>query len=367
MKKNNKDLIRTIRKLTNLVIILAIAIIILPILILNADKITEMFSELKDEETVAPYDPSSENRSLLAKARKNFTSITLAPKEPQPEVLIALGKELYFEKQLSLEGNISCNSCHNLDTYGVDNLPTSPGDKGELGGRNSPTTIYAALHSSQFWDGRAKDVEEQSGMPILNPVEHNIPSRSFLEDRLRGMQKYQVLFSQAFPEENQPITYANLQRAIGAFERKLMPKSRFDKWLDGDADALTDKEKEGLKLFMDNQCTTCHNGAALGGTMLQKFGVYDDYWKYTASKNIDEGLFEQTKKEADKYMFKVPGLRNIEKTGPYFHDGSVKELDKAVEIMARIQLNKKLSKNQTEKIVTFLESLTADVDERYKQ
>jgi cytochrome c peroxidase len=268
---------------------------------------------------------------------------------------------------LSLEGNISCNSCHNLNTYGVDNLPTSPGDKGELGGRNSPTTIHAALHSSQFWDGRAKDVEEQSGMPILNPVEHNIPSKSFLEKRLRNISKYQTMFAIAFPEMDQPITYDNLQEAIGAFERQLMPKSKFDKWLDGDKDALNAIQKEGLKLFIGNKCTTCHNGAALGGTMLQKFGVYADYWVHTQSKQIDKGLFEQTGKDNDKYMFKVSGLRNISKTAPYFHDGSVEDLSKAVQIMSRVQLNKKLREDDAKSIVAFLETLTADVDQEYKE
>lgn len=366
MKNQNKELIKTIRRLTNLVIILAIAIIVLPIIVLNIDDISAKFETFDKEVEVKPYDASSATDALLAKARKSFKSITLHTASSYPEAVIALGKSLYFENQLSLDGNISCNSCHNLDTYGVDNLPTSPGDKGGFGDRNSPTTIYAALHTSQFWDGRAKDVEEQSGMPILNPVEHNIPSKSFLENRLRDMDKYKVLFAEAFPNEQQPITYDNLQYAIGAFERQLLPKSRFDRWLDGNDEMLNEQEVEGLRIFMDNQCTTCHSGVSLGGSMLQKFGVYDDYWNYTKSKHIDEGLYAQTGNEQDKYVFKVPGLRNIAKTSPYFHDGSVDNLEDAVKIMARTQVNKVLSDKEANQIVVFLESLTADVEARYK-
>lgn len=366
MSNDNQKLLRIIRRMTNLVLLLIGLNIALPILIVNADDIAKKFESLGERAEVTPYVGSNDD-GLLSKARKTFTSITFVSGAPQRKSLIALGKELYFEKQLSLEGNISCNSCHNLDTYGVDNLPTSPGDEGELGARNSPTTIYAALHSSQFWDGRAKDVEEQSGMPILNPVEHNIPSKSFLENRLRNINKYQTMFAKAFPEMDQPITYDNLQEAIGAFERQLIPKSKFDKWLDGDEDALNSTQKEGLRLFINNKCTTCHNGVAVGGTMLQKFGAYDDYWVHTQSEQIDEGLFEQTGNENDKYMFKVPGLRNIAKTAPYFHDGSVDDLSRAVEIMSRVQLNKKLQEEETKKIVAFLESLTADVDQEYKK
>lgn len=278
-----------------------------------------------------------------------------------------LGQQLYYDKRLSKNGTISCNSCHNLDTYGVDNAATSLGDTKERGGRNSPSTLYASLHFKQFWDGRAKDVEEQAGMPILNPVEHSIPSQEFLVSRLRQLEEYQILFKKVFPNENQAITYANLTNAIGAFERKLLPASRFDKWLDGDEKALNATEKAGLNSFIANKCIACHSGIALGGQMMQKFGVYEDYWNHTNSKKIDLGLYDQTKNEADRYFFKTPSLRNIEKTFPYFHDGSVTDLKEAVKIMGKLQNNKDLSEHEIDNIVAFLKTLTAEVNPKFKQ
>ncbi|MDK2771200.1 MAG: cytochrome-c peroxidase [Flavobacterium sp.] len=294
----------------------------------------------------------------------NITSVKFENRLNEKELL---GQKLYYDKRLSKNGTISCNSCHNLDTYGVDNSPFSLGDTKEFGGRNSPSSIYAALHFKQFWDGRAKDVEEQAGMPILNPVEHGIPSQEFLVNRLRGIEEYQQFFKKVFPNDNQPINYTNLTNAIGAFERKLMPESRFDRWLDGEDNALDTNEKEGLKSFINNGCIACHSGVAIGGQMMQKFGVSGNYWEYTKSKNIDNGLFDITKNESDKYVFKVPSLRNIEKTYPYFHDGSVKDLSEAVKIMGKLQSNKELSETEVKNIVAFLKTLTAEVDPKFKK
>ncbi|GIV43347.1 MAG: cytochrome-c peroxidase [Bacteroidia bacterium] len=281
--------------------------------------------------------------------------------------MVNLGYHLYHDTRLSMKGNNSCNSCHNLNTFGVDNKPTSPGDEGKNGERNSPTTLNAALHAFQFWDGRAKDVEEQAGMPILNPIEMNIPSKQFLIDRLKKIPLYQDLFKKAFPDSKEPITYENLQKAIGAFERKLITPSRFDKYLAGDKSALTLQEKKGLLAFTTNGCTQCHTGALLGGNQFQKFGVYANYWEHTGSKKIDEGKYVVTKDTNDKYIFKVPSLRNIEKTGPYFHDGSVASLDSAVKIMGRVQLGKEIDEEDTQNIVAFLKSLTSDIPKEYKQ
>ena len=304
---------------------------------------------------------------LRIQAQDYFKNIQQFDNGNIDENLVALGKELYFDTQLSKDGNISCNSCHNLNTFGVDNLPTSPGDLGQFGGRNSPTSIYAATHKMQFWDGRANDVEEQAGMPILNPIEHNIPSKEFLVNRLKSLPNYPEMFRKAFPTEENAITYANLTKAIGAFERKLMPVSRFDNWILGDDKALTAKELVGMQTFIDKGCVSCHSGISLGGESLQKFGVYGNYWELTKSKNIDKGLFDITKKPDDLYVFKVPGLRNIEKTYPYFHDGSVKDLKNAVKIMGKLQLNKELNNDEIENIVAFLSALTADVDANYKK
>lgn len=279
---------------------------------------------------------------------------------------VVLGKHLYFDTRLSKDGNNSCNSCHNLNTYGVDNLSFSPGDLGENGGRNSPTTFNAAHHFLQFWDGRAKDVEEQAGGPILNPVEMNIPSKQFLIDRLNGIEGYVGQFEKAFPEADTALTYWNIQLAIAAFERTLITPSKFDQFLNGKHDALNEKELKGLKTFVGTGCIQCHDGSLLGGSSFQKFGVYEEYWKATGSEKVDEGRFEVTGKESDKYFFKTPSLRNIEKTGPYFHDGSVTELNDAVKIMAKVQLGKELSDNDIDNIVTFLGTLTGDISEEQK-
>src|SRR5690606_38557502 len=187
---------------------------------------------------------------------------------------------------------ISCNSCHNLNTYGVDNKRFSLGDTGEKGGRNSPTVLHAALHKMQFWDGRAVDVEEQAAGPILNPIEHNIKNKEELMERLKKVDLYQELFAKAYKNEEEPITFDNLTSAIGAFERTLMPESRFDKYLEGDESSLTTQEKEGLDAFITVGCITCHSGVAMGGQMLQKFGLFEDYWKLTESENVDYGLFD---------------------------------------------------------------------------
>ena len=289
------------------------------------------------------------------------------PENPITEEKVILGKQLYFDVRLSKDNTQSCNTCHNLNTFGVDNLPTSPGNDGKNGTRNSPTVLNAALHASQFWDGRNKDVEEQAGGPILNPVEMAMPSEEFVIERISGIEEYKELFAKAFPQEEQPITYKNLQKAIGAFERKLITPSKFDDYLAGNDEALNEQEKRGLETFITTGCITCHSGNALGGQLIQKFGLFSNYWELTRSDRIDEGRFEVTQNEADKYFFKSPSLRNIEKTYPYFHDGSVKDLNEAVKIMAKLQLNKELTDEETNDIVAFLNTLTGDVPQEFKQ
>ena len=302
-----------------------------------------------------------EKSELLKRASTVFKSIsTIAPGVISKDKL-DLGKKLYFDKQLSKNGTISCNSCHNLDAYGVDNKSFSLGDTKELGGRNSPSVLYASLQAMQFWDGRAKDVEEQAGGPLLNPVEHSVPSKEYLEKKLRAIPEYQSLFKTVYPKDKEPITFANITNAIGAFERQLNPKSKFDSYLDGEENALTDQEKKGLTAFMDNGCITCHSGVVLGGQMMQKFGVYGDYVKLTKSKKLDKGLFDRTKKEGDQFMFKVPSLRNVAKTYPYFHDGSIVSLKDAIKIMGKLQLDKELNNAEIANIEVFLKTLTAGV------
>ena len=266
---------------------------------------------------------------------------------------VALGKRLYLDTQLSKNGKISCNSCHNLKTFGVDNEPTSPGHDGRRGGRNSPTSFNAALHSTQFWDGRAANVEKQALGPILNSIEMGMPSEAVVIERLKKDKSYPAEFAAAFPTEKDPITYANVGNAIGAFERTLITPSRFDEFLKGNDNALTPQEKKGAQVFVQTGCTACHNGATLGGMAFQKLGLVKPY------PTKDMGRFEVTKNESDKMMFKVPSLRNVAKTEPYFHDGSVKTLNEAVSIMAEYQLGRKLTPEQVGDIVAFLNSLTA--------
>ncbi len=275
---------------------------------------------------------------------------------PSQDVL-NLGKKLYFETDLSTSRDISCNSCHRIDSYGVDNEAKSPGTNGQRGDRNSPSSFNAALHISQFWDGRAKDVEEQALGPILNPKEMAMQSDAHVIDRISARPEYVSLFYKAFPNEKDPITYKNIGIAIGNFERILVTPSRFDDYLKGNEDALSTEEKEGMVLFSTTGCITCHNGVGVGGGMYQKLGLVKPY------PTEDLGRFEATKVEADKYFFKVPSLRNVEKTGPYFHDGSIKTLPEAVKIMASYQLGRELSDEDTNKIVVFLKSLTGTLAE----
>ena len=311
--------------------------------------------------------PVPEKSELAKKADNFFKSISTVDYTMIPQNKIDLGKKLFFDKALSKNGTISCNSCHNLATFGVDNKSLSSGYTNQLESRNSPSVIYSSLHAMEFWDGHAKDLEEQVGEQLLNPVAHGIPNKEFLEKKLRAIPEYQTAFKNVFPNDKEPITFANLTNAIGAFERQLAPKSKFDNYLDGDETVLNNHEKKGLTAFIDNGCITCHSGVAIGGQLMQKFGLYGDYAKLTHSVKIDMGLYERTKKEGDQFMFKVPSLRNVEKTAPYFHDGSVASLKEAVKIVGKLQLNKDLSDSDIEDIEAFLKTLTADVDVKDKQ
>lgn len=272
---------------------------------------------------------------------------------PLLESKIQLGRMLYFEKRLSKNQELSCNSCHDLATYGVDHAPTSTGDRGQKGGRNAPTVYNAAGFFAQFWDGRAGSVEEQALGPILNPVEMALPSAAHGVKVLKSMPDYVNRFKQAFPDESDPVTFENAGKAIAAFERTLMTPSRWDDYLRGNEAALTDPELEGLKIFTNIGCMVCHTGEFVGGAMYQKVGVVEPW-----PNQKDQGRFEVTKQEVDRMMFKVPTLRNIAQTAPYFHDGSAPTLDVAVRMMGKHQLGLNLSDREVGSIVTWLGSLT---------
>ena len=269
---------------------------------------------------------------------------------------VALGQMLYHEKRLSKSQEISCNSCHGLGTFGVDNQKTSPGHNGQLGGRNSPTVYNAALHFAQFWDGRAATVEEQAKGPVLNPVEMAMPDAKRVEAVLNSMPEYVEAFKKAFPDDKKAVSFDNMAKAIGAFERKLATPARWDKFLGGDKMALTDAEKAGFNKFLDAGCMACHMGPGLGGSMYQKLGLVIPW-----PDQKDQGRFEVTKNDADKMMFKVPSLRNVAKTQPYYHDGSIATLNEAVKLMAKHQAGKELSDADTASIVAFLGALTGEI------
>lgn len=293
---------------------------------------------------------------MFAPLPKEVPPATGSPTEQQ----INLGRMLYYETRLSTNQKISCNSCHMLDKYGVDGEPTSEGHKGLRGSRNSPTVYNAAGHVAQFWDGRAPTVEEQAKGPVMNPVEMAMPSEKVVIGVLKSMPGYVQAFKAAFPKDKDPVSFENMAKAIGAFERKLITPSRWDKFLGGDQAALTPAEKAGFNNFIAGGCQTCHSGALLGATMYQKLGVIKPYPDQT-----DQGRFQLTKSEADKMVFKVPSLRNIEKTGPYFHDGKVGTLEDAVARMSEYQVGKQLSTEQIQSIITWLKALTGEVPAEY--
>ncbi|MDD4933194.1 MAG: cytochrome c peroxidase [Methylacidiphilaceae bacterium] len=276
------------------------------------------------------------------------------PQNPVTPEKIALGKSLYFERRLSKSSSISCNSCHDLGMAGADGLSTSLGYRWQLGSRNAPSVLNAALEFSSFWDGRAKDVEEQAKGPILNPKEM-AATKELVVQRLKSIPAYVDAFHNAFPEEKDPVSFESTAKAIAAFERTLLTPSRFDQFIAGNPSALTEQERQGLNTFVAVGCTTCHNGVGVGGGRFQKFGLIHkpDWLK-------DLGRYEVTKNPADKYVFKVPSLRNVALTAPYFNDGSVWSLEEAVKTMAFAQLGRTLSDAEAKSIVSFLNTLSAD-------
>lgn len=268
--------------------------------------------------------------------------------------LVRLGRELYFEKDLSTNRSQSCNTCHEVDRNlgGADNEPTSDGAFGKRGGRNSPTVLNAGFQFAQFWDGRAATLEDQAKGPVLNPIEMAMPSEGEVIARLGASKTYPKRFQQAFPGAAQPITYDHFARAVAAFERTLITHDRFDDFLQGSDRALSAAELQGLNLFLTTGCTTCHHGPVLGGNNYQKMGLVNPY------ETKDLGRFDATKDEDDKQKFKVPMLRNIAITHPYFHDGSQAKLEDAVTKMGWLQLGKQLTPDEVKSLVTFLQTLT---------
>jgi len=278
----------------------------------------------------------------------------IPPAKVKDAALVELGKKLYFDTRLSKSGFISCNSCHNLSMGGTDNLKTSIGHNWNKGPINAPTVLNSSMNLAQFWDGRAADLKAQAGGPIANPGEM-ASNHTLAVEVLQSIPGYVAEFKKVFGTEK--VTIDEVTKAIAAFEETLVtPNSRFDKWLKGDKKALTPQEVAGYALFKDSGCTACHNGPAVGGNSFQKMGVVEAYQATSPA----EGRIAVTKDEADRFNFKVPTLRNVELTYPYFHDGEAATLTQAVDTMGRIQLGKKFTAEENAKIVAFLKSLTGE-------
>lgn len=281
----------------------------------------------------------------------------IQPIKPPAQInigMVELGKKLYFDPRLSKSGFISCNSCHNLSMGGSDNLPSSIGDKWQQGPINSPTVLNSSLNVAQFWDGRAADLKAQAGGPIANPGEMGF-THTLAAGILQSIPAYVREFKQVFGTDKVDID--EVTTAIAEFEKTLVtPNSRFDQWLLGKTDAINANELAGYTLFKESGCVACHNGPAVGGASFQKMGVVAPY----KSTGTAEGRSAVTGKDADRFNFKVPTLRNVEMTYPYFHDGAVNTLPEAVDIMGRLQLGKKFTADENAKVVAFLKTLTGD-------
>ncbi len=281
----------------------------------------------------------------------------IEPIIPVQEINLAqveLGKKLYFDPRLSKSGFISCNSCHNLSMGGTDNLKTSIGHNWHQGPINAPTVLNSSMNLAQFWDGRAADLKEQAGGPIANPGEMAF-THTLAIDVLSSIPAYVTEFKQVFGTDE--ISIDHVTQAIAEFEKTLKtPNSRFDRWLLGEKDAITADELAGYNLFKNSGCSGCHNGEAVGGNSYQKMGLVEAYKARSPAK----GRIEVTGDEADRFKFKVPTLRNVELTYPYFHDGEAETLTEAVDTMGRIQLGKKFTNDENDKIVAFLKTLTGE-------
>lgn len=300
---------------------------------------------------------------LMSEAQDLFEPLPAAPPaiegNPATPEKLELGRMLYFEPRLSESHTISCNSCHIVGLGGVDLLETSIGHHWQHGGRNAPTVLNAVFNTAQFWDGRARDLAEQAGGPMVNPVEM-ASSQQHIVEQLKGIPGYGVMFARAFPADEDAVTVANATKAIEAFEATLItPNAPFDRYLQGDETALTAEQKQGLRLFIDSGCAGCHNGINVGGGMYAPFGVVEK----PAAEYLppdDKGRFMVTNTPDDEYVFKVPTLRNIALTPPYFHSGKSWDLLQAVAVMGESQLGTQLSDEQAQLITAFLESLTGD-------
>jgi cytochrome c peroxidase len=305
--------------------------------------------------------PAWSQSALMKQAQALFKPIPAQPPalpgNPASPAKLTLGKMLYFDPRLSESHSINCNSCHMVGMGGVDLQETSLGHRWQRGGRNAPTVYNAVFDVAQFWDGRAKDLEQQAGGPLVNPVEMDTTPAHVVE-QLKGIPGYDAFFAKAFPGESDAITFENVRRAIAVFEATLItPDAPFDRYLRGDVHALDASQTAGLKLFIDKGCAACHNGINVGGGMYAPFGVVERPGADILPPE-DKGRFAVTKTVSDTYVFRVPSLRNVALTPPYFHSGKVWDLRQAVAIMGSSQLGAQLTDAEVNHVTAFLGSLT---------
>jgi cytochrome c peroxidase len=278
---------------------------------------------------------------------------------PANVALANLGRELYYDPRLSKTGTVSCNTCHPLARYGATDTTFSVGIAGRKGVRNAPTTYNAAGHFAQFWDGRSLNVEKQAIIPMENKNEMGMTAAAVLAV-LRGVAGYRAEFASVFPADAQPVSLDNIGRAVGAFERGLLTPSRWDRYLRGDTSALSAKEKAGAKLFANLGCIVCHTGQFIGGSMFERLGA-----RVPWPAGADHGRRDVTGLATDDMVFKVPSLRNVAMTAPYFHDGSATTLNQAVRMMARHQLGIEMDDDEAGELEAWLGSLTGNIPHDY--
>jgi cytochrome c peroxidase len=312
----------------------------------------------------------ADDPQLLVEAQQAFQALPkdmATPEFPITPERVELGRALFFESRASVDGTTSCARCHGPSLYGTDGLSKPHGAHDKVNPRNAPTVLNAALQFSAHWRGDRRNVEDQATQALIGPASFGNPDYASAMGRIKGIPGYSELFQKAFPGERDAVTPENWGKAIGSYERTLVTPSRFDQYLSGNAKVLSSAEQRGLRTFMKTGCATCHNGPGVGGGMFQKFGVVEDYWKETGSSEIDKGRFDVTHDEADLYFFKVPSLRNVAMTPPYFHDGAVNTLPEAVRIMAKVQLGNDLAERDIADIVSFLGSLTGTMPDNFRE
>jgi cytochrome c peroxidase len=320
----------------------------------DLDATRERDVELTQAELLPMNHDASGTMSRLLRRFKPITGPMTADGSPPSPLRVALGARLFEEKLLSRDGELACASCHDLENGGADGRRVSRGFGGAEGTRNAPTVFNAAGQFRQFWDGRADTIEAQAKGPILNPIEMAMPNAEAVDQALATEPSYLPAFEAAFPGEAHPINLTNVAIAIGAFERTLVTPSRWDRFLEGDVEALTSSEKEGFRVFARVGCMACHAGTWVGGAMFQRVGAVVPW-----PEGADQGRFDVTHVSGDEMMFKVPSLRNVTRTAPYFHDGSSDTLPDAVQRMAHHQLGVELTDDEVDAIVTWLGSLEA--------